>query len=126
MNRFTDPKNLFSVRLQIRIDFFSVWYESLFLRIIYYTIGFLRDYLGLDEEEDAVVWLWFWEILRYLLVPNVSAKVIIIWYRLSDDGKSVVIRVVKKMVFPEDAVNDADIKTTTGSFGLKRLRFTYK
>jgi len=84
----------------------------------FYTRRFLRDFLGADEEEDKAAWLRFWETLGYLLVPNQSAKVILFWYGLGDDGKSTLIRVVKKMVFPEGAVNDADIKTTTGSFGL--------
>ena len=84
----------------------------------HFTRKFLTDFLGTSEDDDPAAWKRFWEQFSYLIVPNQSAKAVIIWYGLGDDGKSTLIRVVKKMVFPEGAVNDADIKTTTGSFGL--------
>ncbi len=87
-----------------------------------FTRKFLRDFLGLDEDGDEdgdhAAWLRFWEIQGYLLVPNQAGKCIVIWYGLGDDGKSVLIRVLGRIVLPKGAVNDNDVRNTTDAFGM--------
>ena len=83
-----------------------------------YTRLFLTDFLGATEEEDPAAWDRFWEQFSYLMVSDQSAKCIIIWFGLGDDGKSTLIRVIGMIIIPNEAVSNNDVDNTTDAFGL--------
>lgn len=84
----------------------------------HFTRKFLTDFLGTSEDDDPAAWKRFWEQFSYLIVPNQSAKAVIIWYGLGDDGKSTLVWVLKLIVLPQGAVNDNDVQNTSDAFGM--------
>ena len=75
---------------------------------------FLNIFIGKKPEDRKR----FWQLVGNLLFPNPAAKAIVIMHGNGNDGKTLLCKVIKRILAPLYAVCDADSTTAFSTFGI--------